>query len=197
MKSRLNFVHTLVTILITSILFIAFYFFVLSDGNRLSIGDTTVSVGKKGSYISVGSTISTVSFENNSKNAPLSERITWEDAVELRQEYKKYKPLQVEHKGTSGRDSETKASLEGFVFDAQQLAEIINYNRSREAPDKVIFYFGQKGVADANTASEHGIIKIIAVGMKNNKLLVNDFNNEGKSSVFDKADPCPPFCPEL
>lgn len=125
-----------------------------------------------------------------------SDRITWPEATQLKTEYINYKPLRVTHKGQSTTDPEKTADLQGFVFDAAHLNEIINNNQSASGnPDKVIFYLGQDGKA-GGLFTKHGIIHIIAVGIKGDILLIDDKSGANLPSIFDKADPCPPFCPK-
>jgi len=126
--------------------------------------------------------------------AARSERISLKDAVDYQRKFDKIKPLRVTHKGVYNSNAEKTEPLEGFVFNASDLYEIVRNNRSGETPDEVIFYFGQDGEAGPST-DRHGVIHIIAIGRKNNKLLIKDKDTvRNEPSIFDKADPCPPFC---
>jgi len=94
-------------------------------------------------------------------------------------------------------------ALEGFVFDADQIREIVgDNNKSGQKPDQLVIYFG--------LVSEGGVVgigkkrnwHIIALGRYKGKLL--DYNKDDpastaaavtalkEASIFDKADPCPP-----
>ncbi len=196
MKSSKTLLPIVATFLTTSMFFILFYFFFLSNGNTLSIGNTSVSIGKKGTEVSVGSQGNTVAFKNNTDYTWESGRITWEQAKNFKSQYTNFRPLQVLHKSATGRGQEVEESLQGFVFESEHLREIIDNNRSGTNPDKIIFYFGQKGIAGGTGGSLHGIINIIAVGVQGKTLLIDDASKSGKASIYDQADPCPPFCPE-
>ena len=122
-----------------------------------------------------------------------SERIEWDEATARRNEYKAFKPLY-----TRGADGGLEV-LQGFIFEAGHLHEIINKNSSPAGnPDKVMFFFGQDGTftpPSSLTAEEYPVINVIAVGVKDDELL-DDAKLGYSVSVFDKADPCPPNCPE-
>ncbi len=112
---------------------------------------------------------------------------------------KDYNLLQVTHKGESGKEAVKKETLTGFVFEARHLDSIINNNPSIAGkPDKVAFYLGQSGTVSTTTGDfDHCIIKIIAVGIKNGQLIIdNNAENTKTPGVYDHANPCPPFCPK-
>ena len=129
-----------------------------------------------------------------------SERISWQTAKNLKDEYIGFKPMNVEYKDPkTGKDIDTE--LEGFKMDARQMDEIINHNKhtgsTDSTADEVIFYFGMDGKAGP-WYSKFPNLHIIVAGVKNNIVLKNrDINESKASSVFDKADPCPPSinCP--
>ncbi len=130
---------------------------------------------------------------------PVSERISWEEATTGRNEYLNFKPLLVKYADpTTGSDQISR--LKGFTFEAAHLKEIINQNSSsRGNPDKITFYLSQNGTFSDNssgTTIEYGNINLIAVGVKNNRQLIDDILSGRQLSVFDKADPCPPNCPD-
>lgn len=132
---------------------------------------------------------------NNMPNFPVddaSERITWADAQTYHTEYMNFKPMRVEYpEGASGA---TRTDLAGFVFNASQLNEIINSNASGTTPDSVYFMFGKHGHFNEGLLGMHrrANMRIIAIGMNGHTLLTGGLN----PSIFDKASPCPPYCPQ-
>lgn len=125
-----------------------------------------------------------------------SGRITWGEAKTLSDEFVNHKLLKVTHTGyPTGNGLDTTEPLRGFVFDADDLREILNTNRSRETPDEVVFYLGREEEKVGDWPFRHSAIHIIAVGRKANKLLIEDkMTGKNEPSIYDKADPCPPFC---
>lgn len=134
-----------------------------------------------------------------------SDRISWNEADALRDEYLKFKPLRVQYDDPANPGTNKIGDLEGFIINARQLDEIINHNKSPykggtdSTADEVIFYLGKKGkfgIPPFDKAHMH----IIAAGIKSDTLLIPssalDQTNATKSSIFDKADPCPPNCPK-
>ena len=120
-----------------------------------------------------------------------SSRITWTQANTMHNEYLSFKPMRVQVPENS---SGTIANLKGFSFSASQLDEIINGNLSGSKPDQVYFMFGQEGTFNDGFMNNSANMRIIAVGSLNNSLLTTP--RSGTSiSVYDKADPCPPNCP--
>lgn len=88
--------------------------------------------------------------------------------------------------------------IEGVMFLASQIQEIITDNQSGKSPDKVVFYFGLEYVSKKGKR-----LHIVAYGKKKRKLLdtyiVSPAKNPisgkavlNRASVFDKADPYPP-----
>jgi hypothetical protein len=128
-----------------------------------------------------------------------SERISWEDAKKLKKEYEEFKPLRVRHRGVTDTGPEEKENLRGFVFEAADLDEIIRSNHSSLGnPDKVVFLFGQSGTFTEFPARKRANMHIIALGMKDNVFLIDGTKadaTKARASIFDKADPCPPNCP--
>jgi len=120
---------------------------------------------------------------------PVSTAISWNEAVSMRTKYVARTPLKMEVSGNQ-------VPLEGFTIQANQLSEIISNNKSGGNADAVMFYFGAEDPAPGSTLPKY---HLIAVGIKNNALMIpsdqRDRNDPTKSSVYDKADPCPPFCP--
>lgn len=120
---------------------------------------------------------------------PVSTAISWNEALSMRTKYVARTPLKIESSGNQ-------VPLEGFTIQANQLSEIISNNKSGGSADAVMFYFGAEDPAPGSSLPKY---HLIAVGIKNNTLMIpsteRDRNDPTKSSVFDKADPCPPFCP--
>ena len=147
--------------------------------------------------LSAGLVIIYFLFTKNSSNSSFlasSERIPLDTALKYREHFDNLKPLRVTPTGVFYSDPEKTEPLEGFVFNASDLYEIVRENHSGLTPNEVIFYFGQDGEAGPST-DRHGVIHIIAIGRKNNKLLIKDKDTvRNEPSIFDKADPCPPFC---
>lgn len=125
----------------------------------------------------------------------VSEKISWKDAIILKDEYEAFTPLRVWN--TATRQFE---KLKGFKFKADHLREVLNDNVIGGSDvDEVIFYLGKKGRTSQDGRSYENI-HVIAAGMKAGRLLIpasaGDQADARKSSVFDKADPCPgPGCP--
>jgi len=123
-----------------------------------------------------------------------SGRITLIKSDSLRADFVKNESLKVTHKGRNGDQKETTERLQGFVFNVSDLEEIIHNNRSKDTADEVFFYFGRDGKTGP-VLNRHGLIHIIAIGSKNDTLLLQDADQRrNEPSIFDKADPCPPFC---
>jgi hypothetical protein len=123
-----------------------------------------------------------------------SSAISWNEALTLRNDFKSRSPLKIEvDEGGAIRQ----LPLEGFSIQASQLLEIINNNKSGGNADAVTFYFGSQ---DPNPGFSLPRYNIIAVGVSNNQMMVpaneRDWSDPNKSSVFDKANPCPPMCPQ-
>ena len=124
-----------------------------------------------------------------------SSAISWNEALALRNDFKSRSPLKIEvEEGGSVRQ----LPLEGFTIQANQLMEIINSNKSGGGvADAVTFYFGSQDPAPGFSLPRYNII---AVGVSNDKLMIpaieRDWNDPNRSSVFDKANPCPPMCPQ-
>ncbi len=137
-----------------------------------------------------------------------SEDISTNDMYDLYNEYNSFQPLPLMYNDPEGSQNQVYANLQGFRYKAEDLDTIINKNKIKDEngisvkPDQVIFYLGQKGTWQGQEIipSRHGIIHIIAVGIKNEQLLIPqtkpDRADKTKSSIYDKADPCPgPGCP--
>lgn len=120
-----------------------------------------------------------------------SHAISWDEAQTMRNNFKILKPLMI-------KDSDGKpVALEGFKIKASQLLEIINNNKNRigtDTADNVFIFFGASNIQ--STLPDYNII---AIGEKNGSLMMPtsaaDQANATKSSIYDKALPCPPMCP--
>ncbi len=128
-----------------------------------------------------------------------SERVTWEYAKNRMNEYLRFDPLFVQYT-TPPSGTKIIDTLEGFVFDATDLLEIISSNASRLGnPNEIIFYLGQEGkFIDLSTnppIERADNLSLIAIGMKDKNLLLDVVSAGRQVSLFDKADPCPPNCP--
>ena len=128
-----------------------------------------------------------------------SEPISWTEALSLRKDYMNFKPLKIKY---YDKDSNSVVSdLEGFRINAKHLDEIINHNHAAKdtkdsTVEEVAFYLGQNGTF-RNILTNYGNIRIIAVGIKNNELMIKPEETDSKtSSVFDHADPIPPNRPQ-
>ncbi len=128
-------------------------------------------------------------------------RIDWGVASDWRNQYLNFKPLQVSHLPADQKSGtkKTTQSLTGFAFSAADLKEIITDNHSGRTPDKVVFFIGQDGKTGKpwHIKGQQGNIRLIAVGMQEHQLLTNmvypDDAVSRLPSIFDHADPCPPY----
>ncbi len=127
----------------------------------------------------------------------LTERISWNEAVKLKTAYLGYRPMMVEYRDAAGKI--VRAPLQGFQMDARMIDEVIN--RNQNAPggdskaDNMMIYFGIDGFSGSGATAIPNY-RIIVVGEKGGKLMKNPVASDvAQSSVMDKADPCPPNCP--
>lgn len=124
----------------------------------------------------------------------VSEAISWNDALAMRNKYLASSPLKTE---MNNQGTITLKSLEGFSIQADHLIEIIQNNKAGGTADAVVFYLGAEEPASGFSLPRYNLI---AVGRNSSGLMIptneRDKSDPSKSSVFDKADPCPPFCPE-
>lgn len=122
----------------------------------------------------------------SSSNHMFSEEIDSAKAKAMRDHYKKG----AGHFKTIYFDSQSRIvldTLEGFRFSAADLEKIIANTNGKKAKD-IIFYFGRDAADIPYGSRTYPSYAIIAMG-------VDSANNIGKSA-YDKADPCPPYCPE-
>ncbi len=132
-----------------------------------------------------------------------SEDISTNDMSDLFDQYIKFKPLDLMYNDPQESQNHVYSKLHGFRYKASDLDSILHNNRIKDnagnsvIPDEVIFYLGQQGTwKDGRLFPQtHGNIHIIAVGIKNRQLLIPassvDRADKKKSSIYDKADPCP------
>jgi len=125
----------------------------------------------------------------------ISERILWPDAQKLMTEYQdKIPKIMMTTYNEGGTD--IISGLKGFTFKKSHLMEILTTNHSGTNADSVIFYFGTLGTFnDMEAGVKWPNMRIIAVGTKNNMIL-SDSPSDKLPSIFDKAEPCPPKCPQ-
>ena len=127
-----------------------------------------------------------------------SGRIPLDTATKYREDFVKSDILKVTHRGQGDTLPVKTETLEGFVFNASDLIEIIEKNRSGKTPTEVIFYFGQNGRHGGLFNTKYARIQIIAIGKLDDELLTQDtMKGRDEPSIFDKADPCPPFCGKI
>jgi hypothetical protein len=122
----------------------------------------------------------------------ISDPISWDDAKILMNNYAASQIMKTKYLNNANQP--VVDILKGFVFDQDDLDEIIRHNHSGIKPDKVLIYFGQDGTFDDGTGKLWPIVHMIAVGMKNNVLLTEGIAGQAPS-IYDKAEPCPPKCP--
>lgn len=129
------------------------------------------------------------------KTVDVSEAISWADALSMKAKFVALQPLSIE---VSNGVNTTVMPLEGFRVEAAHLLEIIQNNKmsNGQKADNVVFYFGAKDPKPGMTQPEYNLI---AVGESRGVLMVpsdpESQQRSGSSSVFDKANPCPPMCP--
>lgn len=128
----------------------------------------------------------------------INQLISVTDAQSLIKQYKDDKPLR-----TIDTDNQVK-KLDAFIFSRKVLENILYKNKLlklQDTTDNILFYLGQDGTFPDNTDQDHPYpnYRLIAIGMKNKALLLpkkGDYGNENKSSIYDKAKPCPGMgCP--
>ena len=150
---------------------------------------------KMGIAVAVTALVFFIFFYKSAHPVPLTGgRMSWNDAEALIAEYRRA-PIMIESLGSAGDTVRT--PLQGFQMDAGEIDEIINYNRNglngNGLADHLMIYFG--ATRDSTGLSK---LQLIAVGVKDGVLMKNaDGRESRKSSVFDKADPCPPNCPTI
>lgn len=131
----------------------------------------------------------------------MNKLISVTDAQGLIQQYKDDRPLKTLDAGNQVQ------KLEAFIFSRAVLEDILHRNKilddynTPQKPDAILFYLGQDGTFPDNQDQQHPYpnYRLIAIGMKNGALLLpkeNDYSNKLKSSIYDKARPCPGMgCP--
>lgn len=117
--------------------------------------------------------------------APSMNRISWNEAMTLRNTYTNRNPIRVDTGGISS------VVLEGFRMDAAAINEIMNNNKNgingNTRADQLVVYLGNEVVAGRVQW------RLVAAGVQNGTLLKNPNPTiRDQSSVFDRADPCPP-----
>lgn len=123
---------------------------------------------------------------NDTSAHKFSEELDSAEAKNMRDYYKKsnshFKTIYLESGGKIVLDT-----LEGFKFDADDLEKIISNTNGKKAK-QVIFYFGRDPNDITYGSKKYPSYAVIAMG-------IDSANKLGKFA-YDKADPCPPYCPE-
>ena len=129
----------------------------------------------------------------------INQLISVTDAQGLIKQYKDDMPLRTLDAGNQVK------KLDAFIFSMPVLEDILHKNKLLKAgqmPDDILFYLGQDGTFPDNTDQDkpYPNYKLIAIGMKNGALLLpkdtTDYPLKNKSSIYDKAKPCPGMgCP--
>lgn len=130
-------------------------------------------------------------------------RISTDQMIDFHSQYINDKPITICYE-ESGRIE--LGNLVGYPMATRDLEDIMYRNKVRSAsgsivrPDKIMFFMGQDGTTRYDR-HYYGNIKLIAIGVKDGELMVpenRDFwSDKNKSSIYDKADPCPgPGCPK-
>lgn len=125
-------------------------------------------------------------------------RISWDEAKALMDEYDR-NPLICYAQGVQGSDGQVVPK--GFKLNARNINEVINNNQNGEKGNKIadelMIYFGAQQMPDGTSK-----LQLIAVGVEKavgqpyGVIMKNPVGSDRqKSSVFDRADPCPPNCP--
>ncbi len=134
------------------------------------------------------------SFTSISSSSPQKDtRISWATAMKFKSDYLNFKPMMVVYDDGSSKRKVDK--LEGFKISALAVNEILNDNKNgtnSTKADELMIYFGIEGTTMAE-GNEIPNLRIILAGIQDGKIMKNSTaTNETDSSVFDRADPCPP-----
>jgi len=117
-----------------------------------------------------------------------SERITYDQAVVLMNEYQGRNPIMMTRYTEAGIPKVEK--LKGFKFDKSDMMDLLTSSSGTAGvkADTLLLMFGTAGTfRDANNI-EWPNMHIIAFGTNNNETLI-------AGPIYDRADPCPPNCP--
>lgn len=144
------------------------------------------------------------SILNFDQDDPISKdhRITTTEMIDYYSQYTNAERIPIWYDLGQGQ---REGKLEGFPIATAELEEIIHNNKYSGflghdiKPDTILFYLGQQGTSTYRGKTRPNM-RLIAIGIKNKKLLIpdsrDDWGNLNKSSIFDKALPCPgPGCP--
>ena len=182
MRSKLNFFAIFLTSFITAGLLIGYYFIFLKDGTKENVRTTKFN------------------FVNPKPSADKSERIAYNIVNKYVQSLSPRSLITVTYGDATNTGHVDAKPLKGFIFESRYLDTIINHNLSKwgQKPKKVIFYLGETGeVYDPNGDFKHAQVQVFAVGFSGDTLFTdNKVNNKTAGSIYDHADPCPPFCPK-
>jgi hypothetical protein len=130
--------------------------------------------------------------DETSYTGTASEPISWAEAQKLMTDYSNSAIMKTKYTESGTEKIEV---LKGFVFDWDDINEIVRHNHSGIKPESIVFYLGQDGSFMDGSGKEWPIINLIAVGMENMKILSEGIAGQAPS-IYDKADPCPPNCPK-
>jgi hypothetical protein len=106
--------------------------------------------------------------------------------------------LLTQFKDSAGNVKTTK--LQGFVFTAKQLKQLIGHKYGNVDVTQVVFYFGLDTTSFTSNGKSFGRIRVSAVGMDTSGNLVfipggTQPSAAPNETVLDQADPCPPNGP--
>lgn len=120
-----------------------------------------------------------------SKPKKPDEVISIEDAKELMTYYRKNKEhFKVAYLKNGQKIVDT---LEGFRLDTADINQILNYAPGKKA-SSIIVYFGRRADDTYEGSKKYPSYTLIAMPIGDNNTLVKQ--------AYDKADPCPPYCPD-
>lgn len=179
MKINRNFIQIGLTALITSAVFlININYFQKKSPDILALDRAEPSA-------SSGTTA--VELSSDTILVPMSEPLPWSDAQDRMADYMSFnttiRPIMKTKSPIDGSIN----ILKGFSFETAHLLDIMK-KPDGTMVDSVLFMFGAEGTFNESPATRWPHLRIIAVGVTNNVVL-------STRPVYDKADPCPPFCP--
>lgn len=144
-----------------------------------------------------------------------SEPISADTFFNLTNNYRTRDPFLLRYQNNPNDAEYQYGNLEGFRFSVSSLEEIIHNNNVLDGnnkpiqPDEVMVYIGEDSMRwrkPGLLSKKRPNIRIITIGVHKNsngqsELMLpkdkRDYNDKSKSSIFDKADPCPgPGCPQ-
>lgn len=110
--------------------------------------------------------------------------ISSSDMDDLRDYWKRYKVYQDVKSVYKAQDGTIKLDqIQGFVFEANDVRQILYQGNRKMKADQVVFYLGGKDTTIGTTT--YPSLRLIALGAEKGYLLKNKY-------IFDHADPIPP-----